>query len=114
MGIFSSSAAKAPVEVNWKLNLAVIWFSQIVAHCAMSFALPFIPLYMRWRFHLENEAERGVYVAMFEFFGLMTFCISNPIWGALADRYGRKIMLLRAYFLNGITIPLMMVAPSVG
>ena len=108
----SSSAVGRPI--NWKANLFVIWLSQILAHCAMSFALPFIPLYMRYRFDLDDEARRGMYVAMFQFFGMMTFCISNPIWGVLADRYGRKIMLLRAYFLNGLTIPLMVVAPTVG
>ena len=108
----SSAAASKPI--NWKLNLFVIWLSQILAHCAMSFALPFIPLYMRYRFDLDDEARRGLYVSMFQFFGMMTFCISNPIWGALGDRFGRKIMLLRAYFLNGITIPLMVVAPTVG
>jgi len=101
-------------DINWKTNLFVIWSSQILAHCAMSFALPFMPLYMRYRFNLDDEAQRGMYVAMFQFFGMMTFCISNPIWGALGDRFGRKIMLLRAYFLNAITIPLMVVAPTVG
>lgn len=107
------SAAATPKEINWKLNLFVVWLSQILAHCAMSFALPLIPIYMRDRFNLTDEAQRGFYVSLFQFFGMMTFCISNPIWGTLADRYGRKIMLLRAYFLNGITIPLMMVAPTV-
>ncbi|MBP5530984.1 MAG: MFS transporter [Lentisphaeria bacterium] len=112
MASVSSSAGGRPI--NWKLNLFVIWLSQILAHCAMSFALPFIPLYMRYRFNLDDEAQRGFYVSLFQFFGMMTFCVSNPIWGALGDRFGRKIMLLRAYFLNGFTIPLMVVAPTVG
>ena len=111
MGTFSSAATN-PAEINWKRNLFVVWLGQIIAHCAHSFALPFIPLYMRWRFHLDDEAERGLYIAAFEFFGMLTFCISNPLWGALGDRYGRKLMLLRTYFLNGMCIPLMIVAPS--
>ena len=79
----------------------------------MSFALPLIPIYMREHFGLIDENQRGFYVSLFQLAGMATFCFSNPIWGALADRYGRKIMLLRAYFLNGLTIPLMMIAPSV-
>ena len=98
--------------INWKLNLLVVWIGQLVGNCAVSFALPFIPLYLRERFGLVDEVARGSYIAAFEFFGMMSFCISNPIWGALGDRYGRKLMLLRAYFLNGLTIPLMMVAPT--
>ena len=107
-----SAANPAPQEINWKLNLAVVWLGQIIAHCAHSFALPFIPLYMRWRFNLVDETERGLYIVAFEFFGMLTFCISNPLWGALGDRYGRKLMLLRTYFLNGLCIPLMIVAPT--
>ena len=112
MGISSSSAVAKPAELYWKRNLFVVWLSQIIAHCAHSFVLPFIPLYMRSRFNLTSESELGLYISAFEFFGMLTFCISNPLWGALGDRYGRKLMLLRAYFLNGMSIPLMSVAPS--
>ena len=108
----SAFSPARPREINWKWNLAVIWFGQIIAHCAHAFVLPFIPLYMRWRFKLTSESELGLYIAAFEFFGMLTFCISNPLWGAFGDRYGRKLMLLRAYFLNGMCIPLMAVAPS--
>ena len=110
--LLNSAATAAPKEINWKRNLFVIWLGQIIAHCAHSFALPFIPLYMRWRFNLVGETERGLYIVAFEFFGMLTFCISNPLWGAFGDRYGRKLMLLRTYFLNGLCIPLMIVAPT--
>ena len=113
MQLFPRKSAE-PKPINWKFNLFIIWFGQIIALCANSFAMPFIPLYLREHFELFDEAELGTVVATFQFFGTLTFCISNPIWGALGDRYGRKLMLLRAYFLNGITIPLMMVAPTVG
>lgn len=113
MNMLSSRSADGTVKpINWKLNLAIIWLGQIISLCGDAFALPFIPLYLRDRFGLVGEAERGACVAAYQFFGMMTFCISNPIWGMLADRYGRKLMLLRAYFLNGITIPLLMIAPS--
>ena len=107
-----TTAQTSARPINWKLNLFVVWIGQLVGNCAVSFALPFIPLYLRERFGLVDEVARGSYIAAFEFFGMMSFCISNPIWGALGDRYGRKLMLLRAYFLNGLTIPLMMVAPT--
>ena len=103
----------APRPVNWKRNLYIIWLGQILALCGNSFALPFIPLYIRDHFGLIDEAQRGTVVAMYQFFGTMTFCLSNPLWGMFADRWGRKLMLLRAYFLNAVTIPLLMVAPSI-
>ena len=100
-------------RINWKRNLFIVWLGQILAMCATSFALPFVPLYIREKFGIDDEAQRGVYVAAFQFFGMMSFCVSNPIWGMLGDRCGRKLMLLRAYFLNGITMPLLMVAPNI-
>ena len=100
-------------RINWKRNLFVVWLGQILAMCATSFALPFVPLYIREKFGIDDEAQRGVYVAAFQFFGMMSFCVSNPIWGMLGDRCGRKLMLLRAYFLNGITMPLLMAAPDI-
>ena len=108
----TSTASSAARPINWKRNLFVVWLGQIIAHCAHSFTLPFISLYMGWRFDLNDEKTLGLYIAAFEFFGMLTFCISNPLWGALGDRYGRKLMLLRAYFLNGLCIPLMVVAPN--
>ena len=100
-------------EINWKTNLFVIWLGQIIAHCAHSFVLPFIVYYMKERFNIADKTELGIYNQAFYFFGMLTFCISNPLWGALGDRYGRKLMLLRAYFLNSLCIPLMLVAPSI-
>ena len=109
----NNDSVGAPRPVNWKRNLYIIWLGQILALCGNSFALPFIPLYIRDHFGLVDETQRGTVVAMYQFFGTVTFCLSNPLWGMLADRWGRKLMLLRAYFLNAVTIPLMMVAPSV-
>ena len=100
-------------RINWKRNLFIVWLGQILAMCATSFALPFIPLFIREKFGIDDEAQRGVYVAVFQFFGMMSFCVSNPIWGMLGDRCGRKLMLLRAYFLNGLTMPLLMIAPDI-
>ena len=100
-------------EINWKTNLFIIWLGQIIAHCAHSFVLPFIVYYMKERFNITDKTQLGIYNQEFYFFGMLTFCISNPLWGALGDRYGRKLMLLRAYFLNSLCIPLMLVAPNI-
>ncbi|MBQ6352534.1 MAG: MFS transporter, partial [Lentisphaeria bacterium] len=102
------------MPINWKRNLFFIWLGQLLALCGDAFALPFMPLYIRDNFGIVDETVRGGIVAAYQFFGTMTFCISNPLWGMFGDRYGRKLMLLRAYFLNGITIPLLMFAPTWG
>ena len=101
-------------NISWKRNLACIWFGQILAMAGTSMVIPFIPLFLREKLGFVNEAERALAVSLFSSVGLLSFCISNPLWGAVADRYGRKLMLLRAYFVTGITFPAMYFMPNWG
>ena len=101
-------------NISWKRNLACIWIGQILAMAGTSMVIPFIPLFLREKLGFVNEAERALAVSLFSSVGLLSFCISNPLWGAVADRYGRKLMLLRAYFVTGITFPAMYFMPNWG
>ena len=90
---------------HWKRNLLCIWLGQILAMAGSSFVLPFIPIFVREKMGIEEESQRAMVVSMFFSVGLLSFCISNPIWGMIGDRFGRKTMLLRAYFGNALTFP---------
>lgn len=103
----------AKKEINWKQNLIFIWIAQLLCLAGFGSALPFIPVFMRVRLGIEDPALRGVYVSIFYFCSMASFCIFTPIWGMLADRYGRKIMLLRASFGGAIFMPLMGLSPNV-
>jgi len=100
--------------VNWKRNLFFVWFSQILSVGGFSSVIPFVPLYMRDVLGVMNDSERGAWVSAFYFFGQVSFCISMPLWGALADRYGRRVMLLRANAASALLFPVMAFVPSVG
>lgn len=96
----------------WKKNLVLLWFSQILVMAGLSAAMPFIPLFIKHKYKIVEEGELGVAISLFTFFGLASFGIMAPIWGNLADRYGRKIMLFRATFMNAIIFPMMAFAPN--
>lgn len=96
----------------WEKNLALLWLSQILVMSGLSAAMPFIPLFIKHKFHITEEGELGIAISLFTFFGLMSFGIMAPIWGNLADRYGRRIMLFRATFMNAVIFPLMAFAPN--
>lgn len=98
---------------QWKKNIFWLWFTQTLATMGMSGVMPFIPIYIRDVFGFADEGTRGFYVACFTFAGLFGLTASAPMWGVLGDRYGRKLMLLRAYLGLGLTIPLMLLAPNV-
>ncbi len=99
-------------EINWKKNLLFVWLSQLLSLAGFAFAMPFIAVYIRDTWGITGEKELGVWMAAFNFFGMLSFCISTPIWGILADRYGRKLMLLRAYYADAVIFPCFLLAPN--
>ena len=97
---------------NWQKNLILIWLSQFLAMGGYSMAMPFIPLFIKSRLGITAEGDCGVGVALFNFLGMGMLAIAAPVWGNLADRFGRKLMLLRAAFISAFLFPLMMFAES--
>ena len=96
----------------WKKNLFFLWISQLFVMSGLSAAMPFIPLFIKYKFNIVEEGKLGVAISLFTFFGLISFGIMAPVWGMLADKYGRKIMLFRASFMNAAIFPLMAFAPN--
>lgn len=72
----------------------------------MSLILPFLPLYIeQLGVHQLASVERWTgWIFSGQFIVSVIF---QPIWGSMADKYGRKIMLLRAGFGMGIVTALM-------
>ncbi|WP_130099201.1 multidrug efflux MFS transporter [Siccibacter turicensis] len=97
---------------SWKVNLISVWFGCFFTGLAISQILPFLPLYV---------AQLGVssHEALSLWSGLtfsVTFLVSaivSPMWGSLADRKGRKLMLLRASLGMAIAILLQAFATNV-
>lgn len=99
-------------KVSWRRNLFCIWLGQLLAMAGTSMVIPFMPIYLREVLGFADEAERAWATSVFYSLGMFTFCLANPLWGALGDRCGRKLMLLRAYFVTGITFPAMFFMPN--
>ncbi len=79
----------------WKRNLIFCWFGMFVTGIGMSMIAPVLPLYIE---HIGIEKTALIEQLSGIAFGA-TFIISaifSPVWGLLADKYGRKPMLLRA------------------
>ncbi|MBE6370043.1 MAG: multidrug efflux MFS transporter [Lentisphaerae bacterium] len=106
------NSGKLPRNISWRRNLVFIWLGQLLAMAGSSMVIPFMPIYFRVELGLADEAQRAWATSLFYTVGMLSFCISNPLWGALGDRFGRKIMLLRAYFVTGITFPAMIFMPN--
>lgn len=97
---------------SWKVNLISVWFGCFFTGLAISQILPFLPLYI-------SQLGVSSHEALSMWSGLtfsITFLISaivSPLWGSLADRKGRKLMLLRASLGMAIAILLQAFATNV-
>lgn len=91
---------------NWKRTLYILWVANFCAAAGMSLIIPFLPLYLeQLGIHSTHAVARWsswVFAAQF-----VTSFAFQPMWGALADKYGRKPMLLRAGIGMGVITTLM-------
>jgi MFS family permease len=93
----------------WQRNLYVLWFGVFIAAISFSFISPFLPLFLEQMGVVEDlEAWSG---ALFSA-AFASSCILAPVWGSLADKYGRKIMIIRAGVGMGLVNLLMAAAQT--
>lgn len=98
--------------VNWKMNLAALWLSQFLSLSAFSFCFPFFPLYLKESGIVpadEVQSWSGIFISC----SSISMMIMSPIWGALGDRYGRKMMLVRANLAGAFVLYLMGVVTKI-
>ena len=75
--------------VNWKQNLAVIWLSQFISIIGFNFALPFAPYFIQ-ELGVTDPVKVKLWVAVFAAATPLSLAVFSPVWGILADRYGRR------------------------
>lgn len=81
--------------MNWRRTLFILWPCNFFVVAGMSLVIPFLPLYIETLgvHHIQAVEQWSGWVFSAQF---VTSVIFQPIWGAFADRHGRKLMLLRA------------------
>ncbi len=96
---------------RWQRTLAIIFVSQLFSATGFSIIFPFLPLYVE---DLGSSAGLSIeFLAGMVFSAqAITMMVAGPIWGALADRYGRKMMVQRATFGGSVLLLLMAFAGS--
>jgi DHA1 family multidrug resistance protein-like MFS transporter len=90
----------------WKRNLYVIWFSELLAIVGFSVAFPFLPYYVQ-ELGVSGPGQVEMWSGMIIASQAVTMTVFAPIWGSVADRYGRKLMIERATFGGAVVLTLM-------
>ncbi|MBR3063263.1 MAG: multidrug efflux MFS transporter [Exiguobacterium sp.] len=79
----------------WKRNLVVVWIGSFLTAASMSLVLPFLPLFIE-QLGVKDADHVVTWSAIAFGATFLVAAIVSPMWGRLADRKGRKLMLIRA------------------
>jgi len=79
----------------WQRNLYGLWAILFAAFVGLSLILPFIPLYLR-ELGLTDTADVTRWSGLILAGPFMVSFLVTPLWGVLGDRYGQKLMVVRA------------------
>jgi len=86
---------------SWKKNLYVLWGTQFLVMMGMNMVIPFLPFYVRQLGITEaDEVARWSGIVFAGTF--MTSFVATPFWGKMGDKYGKKLMVVRALFGLGL------------
>ena len=91
------------LSVRWQRTLYIMFFAQMMTAVGFSSISPFLPLYVK-----DLGSVTGMSIELLA--GLVysaqafTMMLASPIWGSLADRHGRKMMVERSLFGGAIIL----------
>ncbi|HLN62792.1 MAG TPA: MFS transporter, partial [Symbiobacteriaceae bacterium] len=92
-----------------KQNLYILWAGNFLAACSFSLVMPFLPRFLEQLGVTENLYAWSGWTFAISF---LASAIMSPVWGNMADRYGRKPMIIRSGFSIGAVYLLMSFATS--
>jgi DHA1 family multidrug resistance protein-like MFS transporter len=99
----SRAEAEHDGHPHWRMTLYAMWVAQLCAMVGFAFAMPFIPFYVR-DLGVTDEAQVAIWAGLLSTGSGLMMSLMAPVWGTLADRYGRKVMVQRAMFGGAIIL----------
>lgn len=78
---------------QWKKNLYVLWVGTFIAGASFSLVSPFLPKLLT---EVGVSSNLELWSGMAFSVSFVMSAIMSPIWGAMADKYGRKVMIIRS------------------
>jgi DHA1 family multidrug resistance protein-like MFS transporter len=90
----------------WKRTFISAFIAQIFSIIGFSFALPFLPFFIS-ELGIKDISQQSYWAGVILSASGFTFTIFSPLWGYLADKYGRKVMVVRSMFAGTFILFLM-------
>jgi len=103
--------SEKPPKLRWQRTLGVMFVAQLLASVGFSTIFPFLPNYVEY-LGVRSGGSLVFWVSAVFSVQAVAMMIAAPFWGAMADRYGRKLMVQRSMFGGAVVILLMAFAGS--
>ncbi|GAW98083.1 MFS transporter [Secundilactobacillus mixtipabuli] len=103
---------KTKKRAQWQRNLYALWLGNFITGAGSSMSLPFLPLFISEMGNFPKW-ELTLYAGLAFSGTFLSQAIVSPFWGKLADKTGRKPMLMRAAIGMTITATLTGFSPNV-
>src|SRR6476646_7081278 len=105
-------ATASRAAANWPQTLWAMVMIQFIMTMAFSVLTPIMPLLLP-ELGVQTEAGINLWAGILSGSTSFVAAFASPLWGSVADRHGRKLMLLRSSLAIGVFTALMGVAANV-
>jgi MFS transporter, DHA1 family, multidrug resistance protein len=78
---------------SWKRNLWILWAGVFLATGSYTLGVPFLPLYL---IDLGVTSHVNLWAGVIFSISFLVGALMAPYWGALADKHGRRKMMIRS------------------
>jgi DHA1 family multidrug resistance protein-like MFS transporter len=85
------------VVLRWKSTLVASWVAQICSTIGFAMCIPFLPPFVR-ELGIHDERAVLIWSGWLSTAAGVIMALVAPIWGTIADRHGRKLMVMRSMF----------------
>ena len=93
----------------WQRNMWVVVLGEGIALLGFGITVPFLPFYIQ-ELGVSGLSETAFWVGAINSATPIAMAVASPLWGLIADRYGRKPMLVRSLAGGGVALCLMAAA----
>ena len=97
---------------TWKSTVRILFVVHLLTAIGFNLVVPFLPLYVR-QLGVDSSGSVAFWSGIIFAAPAITMMLASPVWGFLADRHGRKLMLIRSTAAGAVLLALMGFAQNV-
>lgn len=90
-----TTATPAEPENDWKITFYLMMAVQLIMGMSLTVIAPLLPLFLP-TIGVTGERNILIWTGLLTSANLFAAAAASPVWGVLADRYGRKAMVMRS------------------